>query len=101
MLDAFKALILTVDPSATKNKGDGQENYTVWRPYGLTGPRSNNKRSCRVWKVQIDRLTKTDNDTIAAALLDALDASRIPYTYLLDYEQDTGYHHHIFDCEVR
>lgn len=100
MFDAFRDLILSVDPRATKNKGDRKENYTVWQPYELTGPRSNNRRRVRVWKVQVDRFTKIDNDPIAMALLDALDAAHIPYTYLLDYEKETGYHHHIYDCEV-
>jgi hypothetical protein len=53
-----------------------------------------------VWKVQVDRFTKTDNDTIALGILNALEAAKIPHTYLIDYEKDTGYHHHIFDCEV-
>ena len=100
MFDAFRDLLLTVDPEATKNKGNGNENYTVWRPYGATGPHSNNRRKVRVWKIQVDRFTKTDNDTIALGILNALEAAEIPHTYLIDYEKDTGYHHHIFDCEV-
>lgn len=100
MFDAFRDIILTADPLATKNKGNGKENYNVWRPYELTGAFSNNRRRARVWKIQVDRFTKTDNDPVALGILNALETAKIPHTYLMDYEKDTGYHHHIFDCEV-
>ena len=50
---------------------------------------------------QIDRYTKDEDDTIAGALKTALEADpRICFAYMVDYEKDSGYIHHIYDCEA-
>ena len=46
-------------------------------------------------------VTKTEDDTTAAAIFTALEArDDISFDYLVDHEDDTGYIHHIFDCEA-
>lgn len=101
-LDEFGALMKTADPVLSKFKGDGKVNYTTWAPYKRTGLHADGQLIEPVWKVQVDRFTKIDNDPVAAAIDAALLGSDdIAVTeYQIDYEKDTGYIHHIWDIEV-
>lgn len=100
-MDKLKELILSIDPEATKFKGAKKGNYTVWTPYGETPLMAGNRRQTVAVKVQIDRFTKDDQDEIKEALYQALDGAEfVAFIYESDYEPDTGYIHHIFDCEV-
>ena len=48
----------------------------------------------------MDRFTKEEDEETAAELLRALsERDDITVDYLVDYERDTGYIHHIYDCE--
>ncbi len=98
----FETLLLSIDPNASKYEGNGNEAYTVWTPCGEVQVRfSNNRRSAVIRKVQIDRFTKSDSDTVAAKLYATLDAVPwVTFEYVQDFEPDTGYIHHIYDCEV-
>lgn len=97
----FESLLLECDPALTKFRGVGRGNYTVWTPYGEAPLLSDGRRREIAAKIQVDRFTKRDRDEIASTLYDALDAAEfVSFAYQLDYESDTGYFHHIFDCEV-
>ena len=97
-LTAFRDLLLEADPKATKFKGVGGDNYTVWTPYSPDKTMSDNEEEDFTWRIQVDRFTKTDNDSIAKAIYDKLTEAGIPFEYEIDFEEDTGYIHHIFDC---
>ncbi len=100
-LEDFRELILSADPDATRYEGSRKGNYTVWQEYGMSPLAADNRTADRAMKVQVDRFTKVEDDPVAAALLAALDErDEVAYTYLVDYEVDTGYIHHIYDCEV-
>lgn len=100
-LEKFKKLLLTADPKATRYTSKQQGNYTVWAEYEPITLRGDDTTAERAWKVQIDRFTKTADDPVAAAITAMLDNNEISYTGpLMDYEQDTGYIHHIWDCTV-
>jgi len=100
-LEGFKALILAADPEATRYEGNRKGNYTVWREYGMKPLAADNHHADRAMKVQVDRFTKIEDDPVADALFAALDGrDEVAFEYLVDYEVDTGYIHHIFDCEV-
>ena len=48
----------------------------------------------------MDRFTKTEDESLAESIRRALEErDNIAVDYRVDYEQDTGYIHHIFDCE--
>ena len=48
----------------------------------------------------MDRFTKIEDEETALALKALLEAQDdIAVDYLVDYERDTGYIHHIYDCE--
>ena len=99
-LKTIAELIGTVDPAARHydNPHDGT-NYTAWREYERLGAARDDRHGYG-WKFQIDRFTKQEFDEVAGDLEKMLARTPgIAYTYLVDYEQDTGYIHHIFDCE--
>ena len=49
---------------------------------------------------QVDRFTKDEDDATAQALFEALDGDdRVAVYYAVDYERDSEYIHHIYDCE--
>lgn len=53
------------------------------------------------WAFYVHRFCKSEDDEIAERLFAALSADpRIAFTYITDYEPDTGYIHHIFECEA-
>ena len=100
-LQEFRDLLQTADPAAshyyTKTK---QENYTLWAEYGRKRLMADNRVAESTIKIQVDRYTKIEYDPIADAITAVLDAAEIPHEYLTDFEPDTGYIHHIWDCEV-
>ena len=52
------------------------------------------------WAFQIDRFTTSETDEVADEIRRVLDGDvRVAYRYELDYEPDTRYIHHIYDCE--
>ena len=96
----FKAVILTADPNATHYRNGGTGNYTVWQEYAERPLYADGARETVYRQIQVDRFTKTEYDPIVDAIRTALETAGIPYEYLNDYEDDTGYIHHIFDCTV-
>lgn len=101
-LDQFKALLKTADPKLDKYQGGGAQNYTVWHPYRRTGLSADGELVETVWRIQVDRFTMSDNDPVVDAIDTVLLGSDdiCVADYQIDYEQDTGYIHHIWDCEV-
>lgn len=99
-LTVFKNIILQADPKATKFKGDNRnnDNYTVWSPYRIDKEMSDNTEEDIVYRIQVDRFTKIDNDPIAKLIYAKLTEYGIPFEYQIDFEDDTQYIHHIYDC---
>lgn len=98
----IKKLLTDVDPDAQRYEHDGAgtaDAYTVWRelrPVGLYGD-GQEEGSIRF---QVDRFTKEEDEETAAQILAALEGQDdIAVEYLVDYERDTGFIHHIFVCE--
>lgn len=98
----IKNLLVAVDPDVQRYDHDGSgtgDAYTVW--YELsTGSLYGDGVEAGGIRFQVDRFTKDEDDATAAALKAALEGSDgIAVDYRVDYERDTGYIHHIFDCE--
>lgn len=97
----IKTFLVSVDPTIERyessKKGDA---YTVWYELGMPNIFSDGQHE-EIQRFQIDRFTKEEDDTTAAAIFTALEArDDISFDYLVDHEDDTGYIHHIFDCEA-
>lgn len=100
-LDEFKTLLLSADPKATKWKGAGTGNYTVWRPFEFPKLMADGLPASTVTRIQVDRFTKIDDDPVATEIETVLSVNDdIAFEHLADFEEDTGYIHHIFNCEV-
>lgn len=100
-LQEFETVIKAADPSATHYAGTGKSNYTRWREYGESSLHGGNMRQERVLRIQVDRFTKLESDPVVAAIDAALERDDIAIRdHLIDFEPDTGYIHHIWDCEV-
>lgn len=100
-LEEIKALVLTADNTAEhyESSHTSEPAYTVWREYRRL-PATADDRHIEGWAFQVDRYTQDEYDETAAALFDALDGSdRVAVHYEVDHEPETGYIHHIFDCE--
>lgn len=102
-IDEFVCLIKTIDPNPIKYRAIGQmdNQYTVYFPYKHESMFCDNEEAESAERIQVDYFTKTDNDPIAAQFLHAFSHSdSISCSYRTDFEDDTRYIHHIFDCVV-
>ena len=100
-LSDIKTLVLSADANAYHYDSAHRSGaaYTVWRELSLLPTLADDVHQ-EGWRFQIDRFTKTEDDTVAAAIRTKLDADpRVAYQYIVDFEPDTRYIHHIFDCE--
>lgn len=97
----IRALILSADPDCARYESahTDRDAYTVWREVRRLPVLSDDKHD-EGWAFQVDRFTRTEDDPVAAAIYEALSADdRVAFSHDVDYERDTGYIHHIFDCE--
>ena len=100
-LAEIKALVAAIDQESGHYESACQEgdSYTTWRERNLL-PLMADDQHQEGWRFQIDRFTKDEDDEVARRIRAALDADDgVAYEYQVDYEQDTGYIHHIFACE--
>lgn len=100
-LDEIKAFVAAVDPNAGHYESafQGSSSYTVWREHNTLGFMADDQHQGAI-RFQIDRFTKDEDDEITQAFVAALEAAPdIAYRKETDYEPDTGYIHHIYDCE--
>lgn len=99
-LDDIGKLLASADPGVSHyfSRKTG-ENYTRWfetRQLPFLADDTHQEG----WHFQVDRFTKQEQDPVADALFAALDGDdRVTVQHLVDFEPDTGYIHHIFDCE--
>lgn len=100
-LDELKDLLLTVGPPVSHYHAHKQPaSYIVWAEYGAHDICADNALRERAWRVQVDLFTRAEDDPNRDKIQALLDRDEIAYSYLIDYEQDTGYIHHIWDCTV-
>ena len=96
----IRALLISVDPNIRHHRSERMApDYTYWDETRLLGI-SADDRQADDWAFVVHRYTKSENDPIAEALFEALDADpRVAVVRSVDYNRDEGYIHHIFDCE--
>ena len=100
-LKAIQAFVVSVDPNADHYESAYREGdpYTIWYEQGPL-PFVGDGEYLGAIKFVIARITKEENDPVVAALTTALEESdTIAYDYKPDYDPETGYILHIFDCE--
>ena len=73
--------------------------YTYWEETQML-PIISDDRHQEAWRFYVHRFTKDENDSTAAALFSTLDADpRTTVIHSKDYDPDSGYFHHIYQCE--
>lgn len=100
-LHELKALLLTVGPPVYHYHAHQQpSSYIVWAEYGSKNLSADSEYEDKVYRVQVDYFTKAEFDPRADTITSLLNKDEVSFNYLVDYEDDTGYIHHIFDLEV-
>ena len=102
-LQEWKSLLLKAGPPVSHYQPKKQMGrYMVWTEYGGRRFLAGDRDETRIVRIQVDLFTKTEYDPAFRALYDLLDAAEgVAFSHpLTDFENDTGYIHHIFDCEV-
>ncbi len=101
--DEIKALLVTADPNIKHYFSmSNAESYSFWEesmrlPFMADDVHGS---SDQAWRFYVHRYTKTEGDAIAQAIFDTLDADpRTTVKWLTSYDSESGYIHHIFDCE--
>lgn len=97
----IQAFVVSIDPNAGHYESAfrGSDAYTEWREDGTLPFMGDNRHQGGIHFI-IDRYTKDENDAIAAAFFSALEEKDdVAFEHITDEEPDTGYIHHIFDCE--
>lgn len=98
-----QALLLSVDPTIQhyESTNPNADAYAVWYEFQRTGLHAGNLLPEKGWRFQVDYFTKQEFDPLADRYECALEhCPGIAYDRITDYENDTGYIHHIFDCVV-
>lgn len=104
-IDAFIALVKSIDKDAARYEYIKQKSepkaYTVFAEYKTKALYANGVIVEKAIMVQVDYFTQTENDPKAQAYFDAFTTDdNITCQYDTDFESDTRYIHHIYDCEV-
>ena len=99
-LEDIRQLVVSVDQNARHyHSMSGEDAYTYWEETQLL-PFTSDDRHDEAWRFYVHRYTKNESDTLAASLFTALDTDpRVTVIYTTDYETDSGYIHHIYQCE--
>ena len=98
----IKTLLVAVDDTIERYESSrkGSDAYTVWYELGRPSVFTDGEHE-EITHFQVDRFTKTEDDQVAQDLFTALDSrDDISMDYTVDHEDDTGYIHHIYDCEA-
>ena len=101
-LQQFRDVLKITGIPVSHYVSDGNKDRIVWAEYDGKRLNGDDGPDVRVALVQVDFYTKTPYHPALESLLEALEkhediAHEEPLT---TYEQDTGYIHHIINCEV-
>ena len=99
-LQDIRTLLLEADPGiqhyfCVKEN----EDYSYWEETQRLGLVADDTHE-EGWRFYVHRFTRTEDDPVAAAIFAALDADpRVTVIHTTDFERETGYIHHVFQCE--
>lgn len=100
-LTEIKMLLVTADQSIRHyfSKSTAKA-YSYWEETNRLATDADDSHGEEAWRFYVHRYTKTENDATAKAIFNALDACPdIGVKWTVDYDPDSGYIHHIFECE--
>ena len=99
----IKVLLITADPNIKHYFSmSNAEAYSYWeetRRLPFMADDVHNSAD-QAWRFYVHRYTRTEDDAIAQAIFNALDADpRTTVIWTTDFDNESGYIHHIFECE--
>ena len=101
-LEKIGRLLVTVDPDVRRyfSQSENRAAYTYWEETQRLSLISNDVHA-EAWRFYVHRYTKIENDEVAARLFRTLDQHpAITVRYTVSVEPDTGYIHHVYECEA-
>lgn len=102
-LSEIKALLVSADPNIKHYfSNESSEAYSFWeetRRLGFTAE-DNHPVSDQAWRFYVHRYTKIEGDPVAAVIFETLDHDpRTTVRWIVDFDNESGYIHHIYECE--
>lgn len=97
----IRELVAEIDPNIRHyfSMGTGTD-YTFWEETERLPMMADNHHVEEAWRFYVHRFTKTETDPLSALIFSTLDNDpRVSVRHTVDHEDDTGYIHHIFECE--
>lgn len=103
-IEQFVGIVLSIDKDAAryqKLRKPTDKAYTVWSDYGTRTLYANGIPVGKTKKIQVDYYTLKEDDPVALQYYRAFSENEeITVNHLTDFEPETRYIHHIFDCEM-
>lgn len=99
-LGDIRTLIVSVDPAVRHYfSTETDSDYTYWEETQRLSFMADGAHE-EGWRFYVHRFTRNEFDPIALRMFSTLDADpRTTVIHRVDMERDTGYIHHIFECE--
>lgn len=96
----IRTLLVRVDPAIRHYfSTETSKDYTYWEETQRL-PFLCDDRHQEAWSFYVHRFTRDEFDPVARRLFDTLDANpRTTVIHTVDHESDSGYIHHIYECE--
>lgn len=99
-LSDIRTLLVSVDPGIRHYfSTETDRDYSFWEE-GRRLPLMAEDRHDEAWRFYVHRFTRDEFDPVARLFFETLDADpRTTVIHTVDFEADTGYIHHIYECE--
>lgn len=99
-LSDIRELLVSVDPEIRHyHSTSDAEAYTYWQETQRLPVMADDEHE-EAWRFYVHRYTRVEDDEIANRLFEALDQCEdTTVRHLVDYDSESGYIHHIYECE--
>ena len=99
-LGEIRVLLAGIDPDIRHYfSTETERDYSFWEETQRL-PLTANDLHEEAWRFYVHRFTRDEFDPLARRLFAALDADpRTTVSHTVDFEPESGYIHHIFECE--
>lgn len=100
-LSEIRTMLVSVDPKIRHYfTTEKDRDYTYWEETRRLGLMANDHHD-DAFAFYVHRFTRDEFDPIARHMFDALDGDpRVAVRYSVSFEADTGYIHHVYECEA-
>lgn len=99
-LGDIRTLLVSADPNIHHYfSTETDRDYTYWEETRRL-PLTADDRHLEAWRFWVHRFTRSEFDPVARRIFDLLDSDpRTSVIHTTDFDLESGYIHHIFECE--